>query len=119
MKSVRAVATNVGIFLSSLALFVAMPGDADAQGDVKAGRETARKCEACHGLDGLSKIAEAPNLAGQPEPYLIEQLNAFKSGERKNDMMSVVAPTLSPKDIKDLAAYYSAIEITIKKLPGE
>jgi cytochrome c553 len=98
---------------------VAMHGGADAQGDVKAGRAKAQKCEACHGLDGLSKIAEAPNLAGQNEQYLNEELNAFKSGERKNDMMSVVAPTLSSKDIEDLAAYYSAIEISIKNIPGQ
>jgi cytochrome c553 len=117
MKLVRAAALNVGIFISSLALFVATHRDANAQGDVNAGREKAQKCEACHGLDGLSKIAEAPNLAGQNEQYLIEQLNAFKTAERKNEMMSLVAPTLSPKDIEDLAIYYSAIEITIKKLP--
>jgi len=107
------------MFMTPLVFLLACHGGAYAQGDMKAGRETARKCETCHGLDGLSKIAEAPNLAGQTEPYLIEQLNAFKSGERKNDMMSVVAPTLSPKDIEDLAAYYSAIEIAVKKLPGQ
>jgi cytochrome c553 len=33
-------------------------------------------------------------------------------------MMQVVAPTLSQEDIEDLAAYYSAIEVTIKKPPG-
>jgi cytochrome c553 len=52
-------------------------------------------CQACHGLDGLSKTPDAPNIAGQTEPYLVVQLQAFKSGERKNDAMSVVAPSLS------------------------
>ena len=47
------------------------------------------------------------------------QLQAFKSGVRKNDAMSVVAPSLSDKDIEDLAAYYSAIEISVGKLPGQ
>ena len=40
-------------------------------------------------------------------------------GARKNDAMSVVAPSLSDKDIEDLAAYFSAIEISVGKLPGQ
>ena len=48
------------------------------------------------------------------ENYLIEQINAFKSGDRKNEMMSVVVQDLSPDDIENLAAYYSAIEISVK-----
>lgn len=88
-------------------------------GDVKAGSAKAMMCQACHGLDGLSKTPDAPNIAGQIEPYLVMQLQAFKSGVRKNDAMSVVTPNLSDKDIEDLAAYYSAIEISVGKLPGQ
>jgi cytochrome c553 len=33
--------------------------------------------------------------------------------------MSVVAQTLSDKDIDDLAAYFSAIEIKVVKVPSE
>jgi len=73
----------------------------------------------CHGLDGIAKIAEAPNLAGQNERYLIEQLGAFKAGVRHNEMMSIVIESLSDADIADLAAYYSAIEITVGNLPGD
>src|SRR5271170_1411461 len=87
-------------------------------GDIKAGAAPAEKCQACHGLDGLSKIAEAPNIAGQSEQYLIEQLNAFKTGERQNEMMAIVSPRLSDEDIEDLASYYSAIEITVGKIPA-
>lgn len=80
---------------------------------MKAGRQKAEVCAVCHGLDGLAKIAEAPNLAGQTEGYLIEQVTAFKTGERQNEMMSLVVQNLSPTDIEDLAAYYSAIEISV------
>jgi cytochrome c553 len=86
---------------------------------VRAGREKAEKCAVCHGLDGLAKIEEAPNLAGQNERYLIEQLTAFKVGQRSNEMMSIVITDLSPTDIEDLAAYYSAIEISVGKIPGK
>jgi cytochrome c553 len=119
MKLGRTAAASTRTSLASLAFALAIHGGAHAGGDVKAAREKARQCEACHGLDGLSKIPEAPNIAGQNEQYLLEQLNAFKSGERKNEMMTVVAQALSPEDIEDLAAYYSAIDVTIGKLPGQ
>ena len=88
-------------------------------GDVKAGRAKALMCQACHGLDGLSKVPDAPNIAGQTEPYIVTQLQAYKSGARKNDAMSVIAPSLSDSDIEDLAAYFSAIEINVVKIPGQ
>jgi cytochrome c553 len=37
--------------------------------------------------------------------------------ERHNEMMAIVAPSLSDKDIEDLASYYSAIEIEVGKIP--
>jgi cytochrome c553 len=104
--------------LVSACLLVATSSVSHA-GDAKAGRAKAMMCQACHGLDGLSKTPDAPNIAGQIEPYLVTQLQAFKAGLRKNDAMSVVAPSLSDKDIEDLAAYFAAIEISVGKLPGQ
>jgi cytochrome c553 len=112
--SARAVALGAALVIVSAA-----QDRAEAQGDVKAGRQKAEVCVVCHGLDGLAKIPEAPNLAGQSEGYLIEQINAFKSGERKNEMMSVVVQDLSPTDIENLAAYYSGIEISVGKTPAQ
>ena len=94
MKLMRLLAGSVGISMPSLVFLLMMHGGADAQGDVKAGRATAQKCEACHGLDGLAKIAEAPNLAGQSDIYLVKTLKDYRSGARKNDMMSLVARAL-------------------------
>lgn len=88
-----------------------------AAGNVAAGRQKALQCQTCHGLDGKAKIPEAPNLAGQSEIYLVKALKDFRSGARKNDMMSLVAPTLKDQDIDDLAAYFSAIEITVGPPP--
>jgi cytochrome c553 len=87
---------------------------ADAAGNAAAGRQKALQCQACHGLDGLSKLPEAPHLAGQPEPYLVKSLNDFRKGVRKNEMMSVAAQPLTDQDVADLAAYYAAIEVTAK-----
>ena len=90
----------------------AAPTPAEA-GDVAAGRRKAVACQACHGLDGLSKLPEAPHLAGQPEGYLVKSLDEYRSGARKHDMMTLVAKNLSDQDIADLAAYYAAIEISV------
>jgi cytochrome c553 len=98
-----------------LALLVSVP--TLAAGSVSAGRQKAIACQTCHGLDGLSKMPDAPNIAGNPEPYLVRQLAAFKKGERKNEMMSVVVQSMSDQDIEDLAAYYAAIEVTVKVPP--
>jgi cytochrome c553 len=88
-----------------------------ADGDSAAGRRKALQCQTCHGLDGMSKLPEAPHIAGQPVPYLIKSLNDFRQGVRKNEMMDVVAKELTDQDVADLAAYYSAIEVTAKP-PG-
>jgi cytochrome c553 len=106
------------VLVASVCLLIA-GGSVCSAGDVKAGRAKALMCQACHGLDGLSKVPDAPNIAGQTEPYIVAQLQAYKSGVRKNDAMSVVAPSLSDQDIEDLAAYFSAIEISVGKLPGQ
>jgi cytochrome c553 len=82
-------------------------------GDAAAGRRKATQCQACHGLDGLSKLPEAPHLAGQPERYLVKSLDEYRSGARSNEMMSIVAKMLSDQDVADLAAYYAAIEISV------
>ena len=82
-------------------------------GDPKAGRQKALQCQTCHGLDGLAKIPEAANLAGQQEDYLVKALNDYKTGARKNEMMSVVAPALSDTDIADLASYFSSIQVEV------
>ena len=104
-------------FVACLAICFVAQNRARAS-DAKAGRHKAESvCAVCHGVDGLAKIAEAPNLAGQNENYLIEQITAFKSGERKNEMMSVVVQDLSDADIENLAAYYSRIEISVGKTP--
>ncbi len=78
-------------------------------GDIAAGRKKALQCQTCHGLDGLSKLPEAPHIAGQVEQYLVKAMMDYKDGHRKNDMMSLIVPMLSEADIADLAAYYASL----------
>ena len=114
MRFERLSSGKVLVFSACLAVGFTAQDCANA-GDAKAGRAKVESvCAVCHGVDGLSKIPEAPNLAGQSESYLTEQITAFKSGERKNEMMSVVVQDLSDTDIENLAAYYSGIAISVK-----
>jgi cytochrome c553 len=91
-------------------------GSAWADGDLKAGAQKIKtlQCQSCHGKDGLSKLPGAPNLAGQGQDYMIAALNAYRSGERKNDIMNTIAQPLKDADIADVAAYYSSIQLTVK-----
>jgi cytochrome c553 len=108
----RADATNRPVVLFAIAALLAAASPAFAAGDVAAGKRKALACQTCHGLDGLSRLPEAPNLAGQPEPYLAKALDEFRKGVRRNEMMSIVTKSLSDADVADLAAYYAAIRIT-------
>ncbi len=80
--------------------------------DMKAGKEKARACRTCHGIDGIARIPIAPHLAGESQVYIETQLKAFRNGKREHEMMTVVAEDLSDEDISDLAKWYSSIKIT-------
>lgn len=69
-------------------------------------------CKSCHGPQGISLSGGTPNLAGQKAPYLELQLKAFRSKDRKNDLMNAIAAQLSDSDIHDLAAYWSSLPAT-------
>jgi cytochrome c553 len=99
------------VAVAAAALFASDPARA---ADIAAGRAKAVLCQTCHGIDGLSKLPDAPHIAGQPEIYLVKALTEFKTGVRKNEMMSVVVAMMTADDIRNVAAYYSAIEITVK-----
>lgn len=79
-----------------------------AAGDVEAGKEKSTPCAACHGVNGISVNPAWPNLAGQGEKYLVNQLQLFKDNVRVNVLMNSQAVNLTDQDMQDLAAYYSS-----------
>lgn len=81
---------------------------AQAGGDATAGQGKSAVCAACHGADGNSLSPVWPKLAGQHPDYILKQLHAFKSGDRKDPLMSPMALPLSDQDMEDLAAYFSS-----------
>jgi cytochrome c553 len=65
-------------------------------------------CQACHGMDGNSQIADNPKLGGQYPDYLAKALRDYQSGLRKNPIMAGFVDKLSNQDIENLAAYYAS-----------
>ena len=69
----------------SLVLGLGMLANANAAGDVEAGKAKAATCAACHGATGHSAVDMYPNLAGQHADYIVKQLKAFKDGSTRSD----------------------------------
>lgn len=82
--------------------------------DAANGKALSAQCSACHGKNGLSKDPEAPNLAGLSALYIEKSLVDYQKGARHDRRMSLIAQGLSKSQIKDLAAWYSAFELTVK-----
>jgi len=79
-------------------------------GDISRGEDLSEPCAACHGADGNSTNPEWPNIAGQGERYLYEQLRAYQTGDRENAVMAGQVEDLDDQDMRDLAAYYASLE---------
>ena len=105
--------------LFATASAVLILGLSPALADAAAGAQKIKSlgCIQCHGRDGVSKLPEAPNLAGQVQTYIVSSLKAYKSGERKNEIMNTVAANLNDADMADLAAYYSGIQVQVTPPP--
>ncbi len=84
-----------------------------AAGDAAEGKVKAGMCRICHGIDGVARNPEAPNIGGEHFVYIQNQLRNFRSGKRTHEVMSVIAEGLSDEDIDDLAAWYSSIKFSV------
>ncbi len=91
---------------------------AQAQGPARVGQPLTSQCAACHGVQGLSTLPNAPHLAGQPWQYLEEQLQLYRSGKRRHEIMNLLAKPLTDQQIQDIATWYSSIQIQIVVPPG-
>jgi len=90
--------------------------------DAAKGQQIATQvCAACRGTDGNSTAPANPKLAAQIPDYLAKQLANFKPAvagkpaERNNAIMAGFAATLSPEDMRNVAAYYAAQRLQPEK----
>jgi cytochrome c553 len=64
-------------------------------------------CLSCH-LNGVGGPIETPVVIGQSQEYMLQQLNNYASGARKNDVygrMREISRKLTPQERADLARY--------------
>jgi len=69
-------------------------------------------CSNCHGMTGTATSPNFPNLAGQQEVYLSNQLHQLRGHSRRDpagfEYMWGISRTLTDKQIQELAAYFAA-----------
>ena len=78
---------------------------------IEAGRERTVLCQSCHGEDGNSAKSDVPNLAGQNASYLLEQIDRFADGRRKDFVMNQLAENFSPEDKINIAIFYYSMPV--------
>ena len=111
-RHAAALAAALAVVAGTARVAPAQQPEQGPAGDPRAGRRLAgAQCAACHGNDGIAVLPEAPNLAGQKAGYTAAQLRHYRGGERKHELMTVVAQGLTDQQIADLAAWYAAIEV--------
>ena len=100
---------KIGNIIAIILMSVGLASVAQAAGNGADGEKIVTGvCAACHGIDGNSVISTNPKLAQQHPEYIAKQLANFKSGERKNAVMSGMAASLSPEDMANVAAYFGS-----------
>jgi cytochrome c553 len=83
---------------------------------VARGRDAALACGYCHLPNGMGKPENA-GLAGQPEAYLVQQMEDYRNGLRRTGEMRMGPPTLmmgigaatTPEDSRVAAAYFASL----------
>jgi cytochrome c553 len=71
------------------------------------GRKASFFCVNCHGGNGVSKLPEVPNLAGQNADYLLEQTNRFGRGQRKDEFMQGLINVLKEEEKIQISLFYA------------
>ncbi|CAH6784316.1 Cytochrome C554 [Vibrio chagasii] len=107
-------AFNPTVVLTALVMTLVMfPVSAEVnQEQFELGKQKAKVCMTCHGVDGISTQDPYPNLRGQKVGYLISSLKDYQTRERTSGLavlMQQQADTLSDQDIRDISYFYSMV----------
>lgn len=103
-------------------------------GDAVAGKAAATRCDGCHAAPapGATPAAASPaakddtddfsgaapaggqaasslSLAGQRPAYLVEAMQAYKTGQRDDSVMRRMVQNMSDADMQNIAAYYAGL----------
>lgn len=92
----------------------ALPAD-----PLQAGRAAAAACAGCHGESGVSSVPGMPSLAGLDPKSFANAMAAYKSGERRNEMMKGFAASASDSSVAAMALFYALQKPEKSKTPPE
>ena len=100
------LAISIAVCALSSSAFAQQPLSFDAM------TERLGACIACHGKEGRTINAEyLPRIAGKPAGYLSNQLMNFRDGRRNNAAMSHLLQPLSDQYLREIAQYFSALDL--------
>jgi len=86
----------------------AAKGGAKAAPDsTQAGKIAAAGCAGCHGETGISRTPGMPSLVGLDPKYLVAAMKAYKSDQRKNDVMKSMLAAVTEADLNNIALHYA------------
>lgn len=74
---------------------------------VKDGEAAAASCAGCHGDGGVTKTAGFPSLVGFDPKYLVTAMKAYRTGQRKSDLMKSMVENVADQAINNMALYYA------------
>lgn len=101
-----------------------LPTDVKARGEALALRGDAAlqlpACVQCHGARLTGMLPATPGLLGLPRDYLLSQLGAWRTGERRAmapDCMARIAERLTPEDLAAVAAWLSVQPVPTDSKP--
>jgi len=79
------------------------------EGGAPVTKEALAPCVKCHREDGTGDSPTTPSLAGQDLAYMLNALRAYKDGTHDDDTMTPRAKKLDDVAMKNLSAYYAAL----------
>ena len=110
---------NVAAYYASLDPARPVGGKAPADNDpVQAGKNASGACAGCHGENGVSSMPGTPSLAGLDPKFFANAIAAYRSGDRRDDVMKSFAAGLTETVVADLALYYALQKPARAKTPA-
>ena len=97
------------------AIEIKMSKTKSKQQAIRMGKDRAVLCKQCHGEDGNSTKSDVPNLASQNPVYLLNQIEKFADGRRKNFVMNTLSKNFSRDDKENLAVFYASMKANASK----
>jgi len=80
-----------------------------AAADVALGEYLAAECASCHQASGRRQ-GGIPAIIGLPADQFVALMEAYRRGQRDNQVMRTIAAGLSADEIAALAAYYAGLK---------